>query len=335
MLTTALAFSGTAEPNAKVYLHKGATSLGSCTVNSSGSWTMDATMSAGTFTITAKATDLAGNIGPSSGGLTITVDTTPPLPPTVSSVSTSSSRTPTWTWTSGGGGDGGGYLYYFPITATWTPISTTLYTAPTALADGDYKLHVRERDTAGNNSSQSTQTITVNAPPSAPTVNAITPTLSFEPKWTWGPGGYGNGYYRYKIDSGSWSAETRALEYTSPVLPIGTHTLYVQAKDAGEEWSVSASKSVIITPLLPVSGTTGVALKPILRCKGMSSAISYEWYIGTGTLVKLITTNSNTATPTRDLKASSVYKWYVLAKAKMGETRLPTSGEFTFTTGAF
>jgi hypothetical protein len=73
-----LSFSGTTEPVATVRLYDGATEVGQVTTND-GNWTIPvAGLAEGSHTLTAVATDNAGNVGTASAGLTITVDRTPP-----------------------------------------------------------------------------------------------------------------------------------------------------------------------------------------------------------------------------------------------------------------
>ncbi|GEM_PF-3287502 len=73
-----LTISGKAEPLAKVELFDGATSLGIATADASGNFTLDVALAEGVHSITAKATDAAGNVSVASGALSITVDTTAP-----------------------------------------------------------------------------------------------------------------------------------------------------------------------------------------------------------------------------------------------------------------
>lgn len=79
---TGLTITGVAEANAKVELFEGATRLGTATADSKGVFQLDISLGEGTHAITAKATDVAGNVGAESTALNITVDTTPPAAPT-------------------------------------------------------------------------------------------------------------------------------------------------------------------------------------------------------------------------------------------------------------
>ncbi|HEV8638763.1 MAG TPA: DUF4082 domain-containing protein [Chloroflexota bacterium] len=75
-----LTFTGMAEANSTVELFQGTTSLGKATVGGSGAWSFTSgAMADGAYSITARATDRAGNTGPASGALGVTIDTAPPV----------------------------------------------------------------------------------------------------------------------------------------------------------------------------------------------------------------------------------------------------------------
>jgi hypothetical protein len=76
--TSGLTITGQTDPNARVELFDGTTSLGTTTANVSGTFNLDVTLAAGVRSITAKAIDAAGNVGAASAALAITVDTTAP-----------------------------------------------------------------------------------------------------------------------------------------------------------------------------------------------------------------------------------------------------------------
>ncbi len=75
--TSALTFNGTAESGAAVTIKDGATVLASGTATG-GNWIIDASLAAGLHTISAYATDIAGNISGTTTTLSVTVDTTAP-----------------------------------------------------------------------------------------------------------------------------------------------------------------------------------------------------------------------------------------------------------------
>ncbi|KYG85234.1 hypothetical protein AWW67_16110 [Roseivirga seohaensis] len=76
-----LEINGTAEANTSVEVFIGGSSIGNTTADGSGDWTFDhsgSTLTEATHSITAKATDAAGNESATSTALNITVDITPP-----------------------------------------------------------------------------------------------------------------------------------------------------------------------------------------------------------------------------------------------------------------
>ena len=91
-----LTLTGTAEANSTVKVYDGATLLGSAVANGSGAWSYTtAALSNGAHSLTATATDAAGNTGVASTALAVTIDTTAPVAPT----SPRSRRTAAWSAT--------------------------------------------------------------------------------------------------------------------------------------------------------------------------------------------------------------------------------------------
>ena len=75
-----LTLTGTAEANATVKVFDGATLLGSAVANGSGAWSYTtAALANGAHSLTATATDAAGNTGAASAALSVTIDTTAPV----------------------------------------------------------------------------------------------------------------------------------------------------------------------------------------------------------------------------------------------------------------
>ena len=81
--TSGLTFTGQAEANALIRLfNNGTTLLGTTTASATGAFSVDVTLTGGVHAITARATDIAGNVGAASAVLAVTVDTTAPAAPT-------------------------------------------------------------------------------------------------------------------------------------------------------------------------------------------------------------------------------------------------------------
>ncbi|TWV91724.1 Ig-like domain-containing protein [Chitinophaga pinensis] len=89
--------NGTAEANSTVTIYRGATAVGTVSVNASGNFTYTfTTLADGTYAVSATAKDAVGNVSPYSNILNITVDTQAPPAPVVSSRTTpANDNTPT------------------------------------------------------------------------------------------------------------------------------------------------------------------------------------------------------------------------------------------------
>src|ERR671925_486386 len=94
-------FNGTAEANSTVELFRGGTvSLGTTTANGSGQWTRTvAALVDGTYSITARATDAAGNTSAASSALSITIDTTAPTVSSINRVGANPTNAASLQWT--------------------------------------------------------------------------------------------------------------------------------------------------------------------------------------------------------------------------------------------
>src|SRR5262249_42182716 len=83
--------TGTATAGSTVNVYDDATLLGTATANGSGAWTFTTgTLVDATHSLTARASDAAGNMSGASTTLSVTVDTVAPGAPTISSYSTDS-----------------------------------------------------------------------------------------------------------------------------------------------------------------------------------------------------------------------------------------------------
>ncbi|MCY7284460.1 MAG: Ig-like domain-containing protein, partial [Cyanobacteria bacterium CAN_BIN43] len=183
--------TGTAEPNSTVELFNGAASLGTTTTDGSGSWTFtpSSPLLVGTYSVTAKATDAAGNTGAASTTPLLLTITAPPGTPfnldLVDASDTGASNideitqdsTPTLT----GKADPLAKVVVFngatnlgEVTANasgdWT------FTPTTPLADGVYPFTARQKDGAGNLGTAATPlNITIDS--AAPAAPATAPNL--------------------------------------------------------------------------------------------------------------------------------------------------------------
>lgn len=183
---------GTGTDGSKITLYDGATPIGSTTVLPGGTWSiqLDQPLSEGTHNLSAIATDVAGNAS-NAGTFTLTIDTTPPAAPVISSAegligtnlqtlsngSSTKSLNPELSGTGEPGAkitiyDNGGSIG----TVTVQPDGTWTFTPPNALPEGPHKFTATATDVAGNTGIPSASfTLTVdNTPPAQPAAPIIT-----------------------------------------------------------------------------------------------------------------------------------------------------------------
>jgi len=179
------AITGTAEPNSTVTVIIDGTPVGTTTADENGDWTFTPTtpLDDGDHTVSATATDAAGNAGPESEPVTFTVDTTPPAAPVITSPDDGSSTADT-TPTVSGTAEPGSTVYVIidgiPSGSTtadengdWT------FTPTNPLTPGDHTITATATDAAGNvGPASSPVTVTVTAvtstPPATPPAGAPT-----------------------------------------------------------------------------------------------------------------------------------------------------------------
>ncbi|TNV15159.1 BapA prefix-like domain-containing protein [Buttiauxella sp. B2] len=188
--SSAPTLTGSGEPGAtiNIYDNSGTTLIGTVIVPAGGTWTFTPTFGEGSHTLTAVATDPAGNVGLPSTGFILTVNSTPPTAPgipavtddqapglgTISNGGSTNDTTPTISGTDGTAGD------IITILDNGAPIGTTAvradgswsFTPVTPITGPDHVISVTESDQAGNKSPASgTVAFTLDTtPPDAPTI---------------------------------------------------------------------------------------------------------------------------------------------------------------------
>ncbi|NVD99869.1 Ig-like domain-containing protein [Massilia sp. BJB1822] len=160
--STTPTFSGTADAGSTVTLYdsNGITELGKATADGLGKWTITAaTMSAGSHTVTAKASDAAGNVSAASSSLTVVIDTAPPASPDLSNAAL--------TTTAAGSGatvgtlsssDANAFSFGMAVgdgtndrdNSRFAISGSTLKVGASALVAGTYNIYVAVKDAAGN-----------------------------------------------------------------------------------------------------------------------------------------------------------------------------------------
>jgi hypothetical protein len=181
-----LALLGTAAAGSTISIYDGATLLGTAAANGAGAWTFTTSVLAeGAHSLTATASDIAGNVSAASSALAVTVDTIAPGAPTIASFSTDSGtvgdgitndNTLTLTGAAAAGSTVGIYDGATLLgSATANGTGAWSFTTGT-LADAVHSLMARASDAAGNVSAASAAlnvTIDTTAP-STPTISAST-----------------------------------------------------------------------------------------------------------------------------------------------------------------
>ena len=181
--------TGTGEPGALVTLYDGLIALGTGTVTAAGTWSVTdgMTLADGVHNITATAEDAAGNVGPASVPLSVTIDTVPPVAPTKpalapgsdNGVSSTDNVTGVTTPTFIGTGEAGGLVTVYDGTtvlgtATAAVGGTWSMTDGVILVDGVHSITATEEDVAGNLSPASVPlSVTIETVALAPTNLAL------------------------------------------------------------------------------------------------------------------------------------------------------------------
>ncbi|MES2627242.1 MAG: Ig-like domain-containing protein, partial [Pseudomonadota bacterium] len=192
---TAGTFTGTAEPNSSVKLYDtdGTTVIGNATADGAGNWSITSdTLSQGSHTLTAKATDAATNTSAASSGLVVTIDTTAPTG-TIATITLSSdtgtSSTDFITKTAAQAISGttsanimAGEIVEVSIDngSTWTTATTTVgqntWSSSGVTLASSNTLKVRLTDTAGNTGTVASQAYVLDS--TAPTTTIATSVFS-------------------------------------------------------------------------------------------------------------------------------------------------------------
>ncbi|WP_244905701.1 Ig-like domain-containing protein, partial [Enterobacter kobei] len=157
---------GTSEPFATVNIYEGTTLVGTGTADGTGSWSivLNTTLATGAHSFTAQATDAAGNTSVSSASFSLTIDTTPPALPVLTSILDDVGNAPTPVANGGltndaqptlsGTAEAGSTVKIFDngvqigsVTATGGAWS---FTPSPALGNGSHNLTFTATDAAGN-----------------------------------------------------------------------------------------------------------------------------------------------------------------------------------------
>lgn len=173
--------NGTAEAGSTVTLYDtdGVTVLGSTTANGSGNWSITSSfLAAGAHSLSVIATDTAGNRSTASAKLNVTIDTSAPTAPSLSTNSVATSMaTAGATVATLSSSDNSSVTYELAIgngtnnadNSSFTITGNTLQVNGAALSAGTYHIYLKATDAAGNATYWAT-TVTVQDPPTVTSI---------------------------------------------------------------------------------------------------------------------------------------------------------------------
>ncbi|MBZ4331842.1 Ig-like domain-containing protein [Corallococcus sp. AS-1-12] len=302
--------SGTAEANSTVTVREGTTVLCTTTANGSGAWSCtSSTLSQGSHTVTATARDAAGNTGPASTAVPVTVDTVAPVAPAITAPianQTVATQTPVLSGTAEANStvtvrEGTTVLCTATANASgaWSCNSSTL-------TDGSHSITATARDAAGNTGPASTA-VPFSVDTTAPAAPVVTAPTAGEQLATSTPVITGTAEANSTVtvregatvlctatadSSGAWSC-------TSSTLTDGPHTVSVTARDAvgntspARTVSFTVDASVPDAPVIATPTNGSVLAAPPATYSGTAEPGSRVTVTVDGTPLGTVTTNGS------------------------------------------
>ena len=333
-----LTLSGTAEANATVKIYDGATLLGSAVAGGTGAWSyITVALANGGHSLTAIATDAAGNTGVASSALAVTIDATAPAAPTIGSFSTDSgvvgdSITNDNTLTLTGTGEAGSTVKIYDgatLLGSAVASGTGVWSYTTvALANGGHSLTAIATDAAGNTGvASSALTVTIDtAAPVAPTMasfstdsgvvgDSITSDSTLTLTGTAEANATVKVYDGAALLGSAVANGSGAWSYTTVALANGVHGLTATATDtAGNTGTASTALAVTIDTNAPGA--------PAIASFSTDSGVAGDHV-----------TSDNTLTLAGTAEAGSTVKVYDGA-TQLGSAVANGTGAWTYTTTA-
>ncbi|MBC6323220.1 BapA prefix-like domain-containing protein [Enterobacter kobei] len=351
---------GTSEPFATVNIYEGTTLVGTGTADGTGSWSivLNTTLATGAHSFTAQATDAAGNTSVSSASFSLTIDTTPPALPVLTSILDDVGNAPTPVANGGltndaqptlsGTAEAGSTVKIFDngvqigsVTATGGAWS---FTPSPALGNGSHNLTFTATDAAGNVSAP-TAGYVINVDtlaPSAPVISSVVDDVGSVTGPVTGPtndtrptlNGTAEANATVRIydgitlvgtvtadASGNWT-----LPQTTTTLTQGTHNFTATATDAAGNTSVASTVTTIIVdttaPTAP-TGTFNAAGSVLTGNAEAGSTVSIR--LADGSTVTAIAGSNGTYSYTFTNKQTEGQTLQITATDAAGNTSLPGS----------
>lgn len=308
------AVTGTAEPNSLVTIYHDGVPAGTTTADVSGhyAYTFTSTLADGLRSVTATATDAAGNTGPQSAALNILIDTQVPVVPTITTAQTpTADNTPTVTGTAEPNStvtiyaDGN-----MAGTATANASGNYTYTFTTPLSDGTHSLTARSADGAGNTSASSA-TLNITIDTQAP----VAPTLTTDQNPT----------------ADNTPTVTGTAEANSTV------TIIIDGAPAGTATANASGNYTFTVPTPLADGThafTATATDAVGNSSGSSAVLNITIDTQAPGIPTITTektpTSDNTPTVTGTAEANSTVTIYLGGNAA-GSVKADTNGNYTYT----
>ncbi|WP_255420282.1 Ig-like domain-containing protein [Pantoea sp. 3_1284] len=280
--------NGTAEANGRVTVYDGNTVLGTAIANAQGAWSfISPTLSNSAHALSVTVTDSAGNVGPRSDAINVTVDTVAPVNSTLTIINdvtgatvanggSTNDTTPTLRGTVAAAEAGArvsiqdnGQLLGTAIVQTdgsWS------FTPLTPLNNGSHPLTVTVTDLAGNVSGSTAATVVIDTiAPAAVTnltafnnngITAVTiPNNGFTSDSTPLLSGNGESGARITVYEGTQVLGSTTVgtngtwSFITGTLSNGSHTLSVTQTDAAGNVSPQVSTTLVVDNVAPVAST--------------------------------------------------------------------------------
>lgn len=351
---------GTSEPFATVNIYEGTTLVGTGTADGTGNWSivLNTTLATGAHSFTAQATDVAGNTSVSSASFSLTIDTTPPALPVLTSILDDVGNAPTPVANGGltndaqptlsGTAEAGSTVKIFDngvqigsVTATGGAWS---FTPSPALGNGSHNLTFTATDAAGNVSAP-TAGYVINVDtlaPSAPVISSVVDDVGSVTGPITGPtndtrptlNGTAEANATVRIydgitlvgtvtadASGNWT-----LPQTTTTLTQGTHNFTATATDAAGNTSVASTVTTIIVDTTAPTAPTGTFNADGSVLTGNAEAGStVSIRLADGSTVTAIAGSNGTYSYTFTNKQTEGQTLQITATDAAGNTSLPGS----------
>ena len=351
---------GTSEPFATVNIYEGTTLVGTGTADGTGNWSilLNTTLTTGAHSFTAQATDAAGNTSVSSASFSLTIDTTPPALPVLTSIldDVGNAATPVANGgltndaqpTLSGTAEAGSTVKIFDngvqigsvtaIGGAWS------FTPSPALGNGSHNLTFTATDAAGN-ASAPTAGYVINVDtlaPAAPVISSVIDDVGSVTGPVTGPtndtrptlSGTAEANATVRIydgitlvgtvtadASGNWT-----LPQTTTTLTQGTHNFTATATDAAGNTSVASTVTTITVDTTAPTAPTGTFNADGSVLTGNAEAGStVSIRLADGSTVTAIAGSNGTYSYTFTNKQTEGQTLQITATDAAGNTSLPGS----------